>query len=62
MSTKTSVSKVCSMAYRRIVRKAFFTSERFRVMDIVNHLTKGWSERAKRVAHPERVSRIESLR
>jgi hypothetical protein len=51
---KTSAWKVCSTAYRRIVRKALFTSERFRIKDIANHLTKGWSEREKRIAHPDR--------
>jgi hypothetical protein len=31
-----------------------FTSGALRTMTIVNHLTKGWSERGKRVAHPKR--------
>jgi hypothetical protein len=38
--------------YQPTIRNASFTSGMLKVPDTGNHLTKGWSERESRVAHP----------
>jgi hypothetical protein len=52
MSMKTSAWKACSTVCQPTVRNASFTSGVLEVTNNENHLTKEWSEREERVAHP----------
>jgi hypothetical protein len=50
------------MGCQRIARKAVFTFGAFRIKDVVNLLTKGWSGHGKHAAHAKRyVSVIEVI-